>query len=66
MVVAKTTIGEIGLLAGHEPVLAVLVGGQIRITSSGGNVTVETKEGGFLSLESDIVTLVVPDAQLIQ
>ncbi len=65
MVVAKTSVGEIGLLAGHEPILAVLVGGQIRITSPDGNVTVETEEGGFISMESDIVTVVVRDAQLV-
>jgi len=65
MVVAKTSVGEIGLLAGHEPMLAVLVGGQIRITSPDGNVTVETEEGGFISMESDIVTVVVRDAQLV-
>jgi len=65
MVVAKTSVGEIGLLAGHEPILAVLVGGQIRITSTDGNVIVETQEGGFISMESDIVTVVVRDAQLV-
>lgn len=65
MIVAKTSVGEIGLLAGHEPILAVLVAGQIRITSSEGNVSVETQEGGFISMESDVVTVVVRDAQLV-
>ena len=65
MLVAKTAVGEIGLLAGHEPLLAVLVAGQIRITSASGKVTVETEEGGFLSMESDVVTVVVRDAQLV-
>jgi F-type H+-transporting ATPase subunit epsilon len=66
MVVAKTSVGEIGLLAGHEPILAVLVGGQIRINSTSGNVVVETQEGGFISMESDVVTVVVRDAQLVK
>jgi F-type H+-transporting ATPase subunit epsilon len=65
MLIAKTSVGEIGLLAGHEPFLAVLVAGQIRISSSEGNVVVETQEGGFISMESDIVTVVVRDAQLV-
>ena len=65
MLVAKTAVGEIGLLAGHEPLLAVLVAGEIRISSSAGNVKVATEEGGFLSMESDVVTVVVRDAQLI-
>ena len=65
MIVAKTTVGEIGLLAGHEPLLAVLVAGQIRVSGPSGNVTVETQDGGFLSMESDVVTVVVRDAQLV-
>ena len=65
MIVAKTTVGEIGLLAGHEPLLAVLVAGEIRISSGEGNVKVVTEDGGFLSLESDVVTVVVRDAQLV-
>jgi F-type H+-transporting ATPase subunit epsilon len=65
-VVAKTTVGEIGLLSGHEPMLAILVAGQIRIKDSEGKtVTAETTEGGFLSLEHNNLTLVVRDASLV-
>jgi F-type H+-transporting ATPase subunit epsilon len=65
-VIAKTTVGEIGLLSGHEPMLAILVPGRIRITSAEGTVvTAETTEGGFLSLENNNVTLVVRDASLV-
>lgn len=64
-VIAKTTVGEIGLLSGHEPMLAILVPGQIRITTGEGKVlTAECAEGGFLSLENNNLTLVVRDAQL--
>ena len=65
MVVAKTSVGEIGLLAGHEPMLAILVPGEIRITQNDGHKVVATsEEGGFLSMEHDIVTVVVRDASL--
>ena len=65
-VIAKTTVGEIGLLSGHEPMLAILVPGQIRIKAADGSaVTAETTEGGFLSLENNNLTLVVRDANLI-
>jgi hypothetical protein len=36
MVVAKTTEGEIGILAGHEPTLGVLSAGEVRITTTSG------------------------------
>jgi F-type H+-transporting ATPase subunit epsilon len=66
MVVAKTAEGEIGLLAGHEPMLAIMAPGQIRITKADGpQVIAETTQGGFLSIESDTVTLVVRDATLV-
>ena len=65
-VTAKTTVGEIGFFSGHEPMLAILVPGQIRIkTGDGASVTAETTEGGFLSLENNNLTLVVRDASLI-
>ena len=38
MLVAKTAVGEIGLLAGHEPMLAVLVAGEIRMSAGTGVV----------------------------
>lgn len=65
MLVAKTSVGEIGLLAGHEPMLAVLIAGEIRITAPEGKIVAKTEEGGFLSMESDVVTVVVRDAQLV-
>ncbi|MEY3587187.1 F0F1 ATP synthase subunit epsilon [Aquiluna borgnonia] len=66
MVVAKTAEGEIGLLSGHEPMLAIMVPGQIRISLAEGQpVVAETTQGGFLSIESDTVTLVVRDATLV-
>ena len=38
MVVAKTVEGEIGLLPGHEPMLAILAEGEVRITLPEGGV----------------------------
>ena len=65
MVVAKTSVGEIGLLAGHEPMLAIVVPGEIRITGTDGQkVVAQSDEGGFLSMESDVVTVVVRDATI--
>ena len=32
LVVAKTVEGEIGLMPGHEPMLAILANGEVRVT----------------------------------
>jgi F-type H+-transporting ATPase subunit epsilon len=64
MVVARTTEGEIGLLPGHEPMLAILGTGEVRITlTDGSSVTADAAEG-FLSVEHDTVTIVARHAAL--
>jgi F-type H+-transporting ATPase subunit epsilon len=65
MVVAKTIEGEIGLLAGHEPMLAILGSGEVRITLEDGNVIKANAEDGFLSVEHDVVTVVARHAALV-
>ena len=64
MVVAKTIEGEIGILAGHEPLLAILGIGDVRITLPTGESIKATAAEGFLSVERDTVTIVARDAQL--
>jgi F-type H+-transporting ATPase subunit epsilon len=64
-VVAKTLIGEIGILAGHEPVLAILDVGDVRITLEDGSVVTASAEDGFLSVEHDTVTIVARNAGLV-
>ncbi|MEZ5190631.1 MAG: F0F1 ATP synthase subunit epsilon [Schumannella sp.] len=63
--VARTTVGEIGLLAGHEPVLGILASGQVRITTPEGEVVTANAEDGFLSLQNDVVTIVAGEAELV-
>ncbi|WP_020096828.1 F0F1 ATP synthase subunit epsilon [Microbacterium sp. 11MF] len=64
LVVAKTVEGEIGFMAGHEPVLAILAEGQVRVTQSNGEKIVATAEDGFLSMENDELTIVAGNAAL--
>ncbi|MBT7803428.1 MAG: F0F1 ATP synthase subunit epsilon [Microbacteriaceae bacterium] len=65
MVVARTTEGEIGILAGHEPTLGVLAAGEVRITTlDGAKVTAKAKDG-FLSVDNNQVTIVAGLAEVI-
>lgn len=64
LVVAKTVEGEIGFMTGHEPVLAILAEGQVRITQADGTKVVATAEDGFLSMEADHLTIVAGHAAL--
>ena len=64
IVVVRTVDGELGVLPGHAPVLAVLAPGDIRIEADGGESVTATADGGFLSVEHDRVTLVCDQAAL--
>jgi F-type H+-transporting ATPase subunit epsilon len=64
-IVAKTTVGEIGILAGHEPVLATLAEGQVRVTLASGEVVTAQADDGFLSVDHNRVTVVARAAALV-
>lgn len=65
LVVAKTVEGEIGIMAGHEPVLAILAKGEVRITEPDGTKIIASAQDGFLSMEGGDVTIVAGNAALV-
>lgn len=65
LVVAKTVEGEIGFMTGHEPVLAILAEGQVRITETSGSKIIANAQDGFLSMEGNDLTIVAGNAALI-
>ncbi|WP_213814009.1 F0F1 ATP synthase subunit epsilon [Glaciihabitans sp. dw_435] len=64
-IIARTTEGEIGILPGHEPILAILSAGEVRVTTMDGNVITATASDGFLSVEHNVVTVVSRQAELV-
>lgn len=65
MVVAKTVEGEIGIMAGHEPVLAILATGQVRLSLLDGSTVTAQADDGFLSVANNTVTIVAGQAELV-
>ncbi len=62
-VVVPAANGDLGILTGREPVLAVLRPGTVRITPTDGElVTVDVAEG-FVSVDRDNVTVVLESAE---
>jgi F-type H+-transporting ATPase subunit epsilon len=55
-VVAPAWDGEIGILRGHAPLMAVLGSGEMRVTR-GGTVDRFLIEGGFLQVANNVVTV---------
>ncbi|MFC5501194.1 F0F1 ATP synthase subunit epsilon [Lysinimonas soli] len=64
-VVARTQIGQIGILAGHQPVLGILAEGEVRVTTLDGDVITAKADDGFLSVQNDVVTVVASAAELV-
>ena len=64
MVIARTVDGDIGVLPGHEPLLAELASGVVVVkTTEGGEVTAAV-HGGFISVDADTVSLLAEVAEL--
>jgi len=65
MVVARTTEGDIGVLADHEPTMAALATGAVTI-HHGETVTAAAIHGGFLQIFKNQVTLLTDSAKLTE
>jgi F-type H+-transporting ATPase subunit epsilon len=64
MVVATTPEGEIGILPGHEPILALLVNGAVRIETVEGEKVGAAVHGGFFSVANNDVAILAETAEL--
>lgn len=61
---APAADGDIGILVGHAPVLAVLRAGTVRIHGVDGQVLQAQVDAGFLSVDANQVTVVVDSAEV--
>jgi len=62
--VARTTEGEIGILAGHEPLMAALSAGAVLIDHEGDQRTTIAVHGGFMQVVENKVTLLTDRAKI--
>jgi F-type H+-transporting ATPase subunit epsilon len=64
MVIARTIEGDLGVLPGHAPLLAVLAPAEVTIRSAAGEDITAHCGNGFLSVEHDRVMIVADRADL--
>ncbi|GAA2850212.1 F0F1 ATP synthase subunit epsilon [Paenarthrobacter ilicis] len=64
MVKARTSDGEIGILPGHSPLLAILAEGELAIQPVSGDRIAVVVDGGFFSVDNDRVVIVADNAKL--
>lgn len=63
MVVATGELGEIGITAGHAPLLTVLKPGEVRLTLPGGKQEIYYVQGGMLEIQPNFVTILADAAE---
>lgn len=62
---ARTTVGEVGIMPGHEATLAQLEeAGVVRVDGADGESTTLAVRGGFLAITADTVTVLAEFAEL--
>jgi F-type H+-transporting ATPase subunit epsilon len=66
IVIARTVDGDLGVLPGHEPMLAELADGVVIVKSDEGAGAVAAVHGGFISVENDSVSLLAESAELAE
>ena len=62
-IAATTVTGEIGILAGHTPLLALLKPGQVRLTLEGGGEEIMYVSGGFVEVQPGQVMILADKAE---
>ena len=62
MVIATGTIGELGILPGHAPLLTGIKPGPVTLRFEGGEEDVFFASGGFLEVQPGIVTVLADTA----
>ncbi|MEO7754632.1 MAG: F0F1 ATP synthase subunit epsilon [Terracoccus sp.] len=55
---ARSVAGELGIMPGHTPLLGILVEGDVSIDGLDGSRQTVSVDGGFLSVDSNVVTIV--------
>lgn len=64
MVIARTVDGDIGILANHAPMLAVLVQGTVEVRTKEGECWIAVVDGGFLSMADNRVSILSEHAEM--
>lgn len=60
----RTVEGDMGILPGHSPVLALLAEGDLTIEPAEGSTVKAYVKGGFFSVDSDRITVVADEASI--
>ncbi|HEY9570754.1 ATP synthase F0F1 subunit epsilon [Lysinibacillus sp. BF-4] len=64
MVIVKTTSGEMGILAGHIPMVAPLAVGAVKLKKADNKEELVAVSGGFVEVRPDKISILAPAAEV--
>ena len=64
MVIAKTVSGEMGILAGHIPMVAPLTISGVKLKKADGSTEYAAVSGGFIEVRPDKISILAPSAEV--
>ncbi len=64
IVVARAASGDVGIMAGHTPLLSVLESGPVTIRTTDGGTVVAAVHGGFISFSDNKLSILAEVAEL--
>lgn len=64
MVIARTTEGDVGILAGHAPMLSVIIEGVVDVQTAEGETWIAAVDAGFLSVANNRVSILSERAEM--
>ena len=63
-VIARTTEGDVGVLANHAPMLSLLVDGVVDVTTADGETWIAAVDAGFLSVAGNRISILSEHAEM--
>ena len=64
MVIARSTEGNVGILANHAPMLSLLVDGVVDVTTAEGETWIAAVDAGFLSVANNRISILSEHAEM--
>jgi F-type H+-transporting ATPase subunit epsilon len=59
---ARGSLGELGIMPGHAPLLTALQPGPVRVTKQDGEVEIVYVSGGYLEVQPNVITILADTA----
>lgn len=63
-VIARTTEGDVGILANHSPLLSLMVDGVVDLTTADGETWIAAVDAGFLSAAGNRISILAEHAEM--